>query len=61
MKLELNPETVAAAIVAEVDRKGNGLSTQHEQQMHQFIVRLLTTHEVKKVGQESKQHTERNK
>lgn len=61
MKLELNPETVAAAIVAEVDRKGNGLSEQHEQQLTQFISKLLTTHEVKKVEKESKAQTERNK
>lgn len=54
MKLELNPETVAAVIVAEVDRKGNGLSTEHERQIHQFIVRLLTTHEVKEGKKESK-------
>ena len=48
MKLELNPNTVASQIVAEVDRKGSGLSTQHEQELTAFIVGKLKSLEVKK-------------
>ena len=48
MKLELNPETVAVQIAAEADRKGNGLSTEHERQLVEFIVAKLKSYEVKK-------------
>lgn len=43
MKLELNPKAVAAQIVAEVDRKGSGLSTQHEQQLNDYIAKKLSS------------------
>lgn len=48
MKLELNPETVASRIVAEVDRKGAGLSHEHERQLEHFIVNTLKSHKVRK-------------
>jgi hypothetical protein len=47
MKLELNPHVVAGVIVAEVDKKGNGLSRQHEVQLTQFIIDKLSSFEVK--------------
>jgi hypothetical protein len=55
MKLELNPERVAEMIVAEADRKGNGLSQEHEQQLGGFIVNLLSTYEVKKPEKHEKE------
>jgi hypothetical protein len=55
MKLELNPETVASQIVAEADKKGHGLSSEHEEQLKFFIVEKLKSFEVKKAEKSVKE------
>lgn len=55
MKLELNPETVASQIVAEVDRKSHGLSHEHEKQLHAFIVEKLKAHKTEKADKPGKE------